>query len=61
MNNAKLIVKSRSLLPDHFSAYFWDTQFTGRELLDWPEHTIERVLEYGLVEGHPVFESDRWR
>ncbi len=47
MNNGKLIVKSQSLLPDHFSAYFWDTQFTGRELLDWPEHTIERVLEYG--------------
>jgi hypothetical protein len=47
MNNGKLIVKSQSLLPDHFSAYFWDTQFTGREFLDWPEHTIERVLEYG--------------
>ena len=47
MSNTKLIVKSLSLLPDHFRAYFWDTRFTGRELLDWPEHTIERVLEYG--------------
>jgi len=48
MSNVKLIVKSQSLLlPDHFSAYFWDTRFTGRELLDWPEHTIERVLGYG--------------
>lgn len=40
-------MKSGNLLPDHFSAYFWDSRFTGRELLDWPEHTIERVLEYG--------------
>ena len=47
MNDTKLIVKYQSLLPDHFSAYFWDTQFTGRELLDYPEHTIERILEYG--------------
>jgi len=47
MNDAKSIVKSQSLLPDHFRTYFWDTRFTGRELLDYPEHTIERVLEYG--------------
>jgi len=47
MSNVKSIVKSQSLLPAHFSAYFWDTRFTGRELIDWPEHTIERVLEYG--------------
>jgi len=40
-------MKSECLLPGHFSAYFWDTRFTGRELLDWPEHAIERVLEYG--------------
>jgi hypothetical protein len=51
MNNAKSIVKSQRFLPDHFSAYFWDTRFTGRELLDWPEHTIERVLEYGQWKG----------
>jgi hypothetical protein len=47
MSNSKSKMKSKSLLPDHFSAYFWDSRFTGRELLDWPEHTIERVLEYG--------------
>jgi len=47
MNNAKSSMKSQSLLPGHFRAYFWDTRFTGRELLDWPEHAIERVLEYG--------------
>ncbi len=47
MSKSKSIVKFQSLLPDHFSAYFWDTRFTGRELIDWPEHTIERVLEYG--------------
>ena len=47
MNDAKSTMKSQNLLPDHFSAYFWDSRFTGRELLDWPEHTIERVLECG--------------
>ena len=47
MSNSKSKMKSQSLLPDHFRAYFWDSRFTGRELLDWPEHTIERVLEYG--------------
>jgi len=47
MKNSKSTIKSVVLLPGHFSAYFWDTRFTGRELLDWPEHTIERVLEYG--------------
>ncbi len=47
MNDVKSRMKSPNLLPDHFSAYFWDTRFTGRELLDWPEHAIERVLEYG--------------
>ena len=47
MSDIKSIVKFQSLLPAHFSSYFWDTRFTGRELLDWPEHTIERVLEYG--------------
>ena len=47
MNETKLILKSSGLLPEHFRIYFWDAQFTGRELLDWPEHTIERVLEYG--------------
>ena len=47
MSNVKSIVKSQSLLPVYFSAYFWNTQFTGRELIDWPEHTIERVLEHG--------------
>ena len=47
MSNVKSKVKSQSLLPGRFRVYFWDTPFTGRELLDWPEHTIERVLEYG--------------
>jgi len=50
MSNSKSKMKSQSLLPDHFRAYFWDSRFTGRELLDWPEHTIERVLEYGQWE-----------
>jgi hypothetical protein len=47
MNDVKSVMKSECLLPSHFRAYFWDTRFTGRELLDWPEHAIERVLEYG--------------
>jgi hypothetical protein len=47
MDDARSTMKSDNLLPDHFGAYFWDTRFTGRELLDWPEHAIERVLEYG--------------
>ena len=47
MIDDKSMMKSERLLPDHFSAYFWDTCFTGHELLDWPEHAIERVLEYG--------------
>ncbi|MBW2741284.1 MAG: hypothetical protein JRE64_21130 [Deltaproteobacteria bacterium] len=38
MNDTKSILKSQRLLPDHFMAYFWDTRFTGRELLDWPDH-----------------------
>jgi hypothetical protein len=46
MNDTKSILKSQRLLPDHFR----DTRFTGRELLDWPYHTIERVLEYGQWE-----------
>ena len=50
MNDTKSILKSQRLLPDHFRVYFWDTRFTGRELLDWPDHTIERVLEYGQWE-----------
>ena len=40
-------MKSKNLLPDHFRQYFWDSAFSGRELVDWPQHTIERVLEYG--------------
>ena len=47
MNDAKSKMTSEELLPDHFREYFWDTPFTGRELIDWPEHVIERVLEYG--------------
>ena len=47
MSNDKSKLKFQSLLPGRFRVYFWDTLFTGRELLDWPEHTIERVLEYG--------------
>ena len=46
MNVAKSKMKSKNLLPDHFRQYFWDSPFSGRELIDWPEHTIERVLEY---------------
>ena len=47
MNVAKSKMKSKNLLPDHFRQYFWDSPFSGRELIDWPDHTIERVLEYG--------------
>jgi len=47
MTNAKSEIKSQSLLPDRFRVYFWDTSFTGHELINWPMHTIERVLEYG--------------
>jgi hypothetical protein len=41
------LMKSDCLLPEHFRVYFWDIPFTGREFLDWPEYSIERVLEYG--------------
>ncbi len=47
MKDTKLSIQSKQLLPDHFREYFWDMPFTGRELIDWPEHVIERVLEYG--------------
>jgi hypothetical protein len=60
MNDTASSMKSKNLLPDYFRQYFWDTPFTGRELVDWPQHTIERVGIWA-VEGHPLFEGDRWR
>jgi len=40
MKNTKLTIKSKHLLPDHFRQYFWDSSFSGRELIDWPELAI---------------------